>query len=80
MLILAIDLGKAKSLACWYRADDATQHEFRTVPTRPGDFHTLLGAPARPLIGTTLCSLRHPSTTTHLCPYHRGGSASLPPA
>ena len=41
MLILAIDLGKAKSVACWYQADDAT-HAFRTVPTRPGDFHTLL--------------------------------------
>ena len=41
MLILAIDLGKAKSLACWYQADDAT-HEFRTVPTRPADFHSLL--------------------------------------
>jgi transposase len=41
MLILAIDLGKAKSVACWYQADDAT-HEFRTVPTRPADFHTLL--------------------------------------
>ena len=41
MLILAIDLGKAKSLACWYRTDDAT-HEFRAVPTRPGDFRTLL--------------------------------------
>jgi transposase len=41
MLILAIDLGKAKSVACWYEPDDATQ-EFRTVPTRPGDFHTLL--------------------------------------
>jgi transposase len=41
MLILAIDLGKAKSLACWYQTDDAT-HEFRTVPTRPGDFHTLV--------------------------------------
>jgi len=41
MLILAIDLGKAKSVACWYQADDAS-HEFRTVPTRPGDFHTLL--------------------------------------
>jgi len=41
MLILAIDLGKTKSLACWYQADDAT-HEFRTVPTRPGEFHTLL--------------------------------------
>ena len=44
MLILAIDLGKAKSLACWYQADNAT-HEFRTVPTRPGDFHTLLDRP-----------------------------------
>jgi len=43
MLILAIDLGKAKSLACWYQTDDAT-HEFRAVPTRPGDFHTLLAA------------------------------------
>jgi transposase len=42
MLILAIDLGKAKSMACWYQTTDAT-HEFRTVPTRPGDFHTLLG-------------------------------------
>ncbi len=41
MLILAIDLGKAKSVACWYEADNAA-HEFRTVPTRPGDFHTLL--------------------------------------
>ena len=41
MLILAIDLGKARSLACWYRTDDAT-HEFRAVPTRPGDFRTLL--------------------------------------
>ena len=41
MLILAIDLGKAKSLACWYQTEDNT-HEFRTVPTRPGDFHTLL--------------------------------------
>ena len=36
MLILAIDLGKTKSLACWYRSDGAT-HEFRTVPTRPGE-------------------------------------------
>ena len=36
MLILAIDVGKAKSLACWYQTDDAT-HEFRTVPTRPGE-------------------------------------------
>jgi len=30
MLILAIDLGKAKSLACWYQTDDAS-HAFRTA-------------------------------------------------
>ena len=43
MLILAIDLGKTKSVACWYQADDVeAAPEFRTVPTRPGDFHTLL--------------------------------------
>jgi len=41
MLILAIDLGKTKSLACWYQTDD-TGHEFRTVPTRPAEFHSLL--------------------------------------
>lgn len=41
MLILAIDLGKAKSVACWYQTDIAA-HAFRTVPTRPGDFHSLL--------------------------------------
>lgn len=41
MLILAIDLGKAKSVACWYQAGDA-RCEFRTVPTRPVDFQTLL--------------------------------------
>jgi len=41
MLILAIDLGKAKSLACWYQSEDAT-HEFRTARTRPDDFRTLL--------------------------------------
>src|SRR3954462_9801070 len=46
MLILAIDLGKAKSVACWYQtaadASDGGRREFRTVPTRPGEFHTLL--------------------------------------
>ena len=34
MLILAIDPGKARSLARRYRTDDAT-HEFRAVLTRP---------------------------------------------
>ena len=41
MRILAIDLAKARSLACWYQADDTTQ-EYRTVPTRPAEFHSLL--------------------------------------
>jgi transposase len=41
MLILSIDLGKAKSLGCWYQADAAAA-EFRTVPTRPADFGALL--------------------------------------
>ena len=41
MVILAIDLGKAKSVACWYQASDGT-HEFETVPSRPQDFHDLL--------------------------------------
>ena len=43
MLILAIDLGKAKSLACWYQTDDAT-HEFRTVRTCPDDLRSLTPA------------------------------------
>ena len=41
MLILAIDLGKARSVACWYETDDTTS-KFRSVPTRPADFHALL--------------------------------------
>ena len=54
MLILAIDLGKAKSLACWYQTDDNT-HEFRTVPTRPGDFHTLLNDRAVDRVVIEIC-------------------------
>lgn len=39
--ILAIDLGKFKSVACDY--DPATgTHTFATIPTRPQDFHDLL--------------------------------------
>lgn len=39
--ILAIDLGKFKSVACDY--DPATNtHTFTTIPTRPQDFHDLL--------------------------------------
>lgn len=39
--ILAIDLGKAKSLFCWYRTDDQT-HQFKTVLSTPAAFHDAL--------------------------------------
>jgi transposase len=41
MVILAIDLGKAKSVFCWYRTDDQS-HEFKTVPSTPSAFHDRL--------------------------------------
>lgn len=41
MKILAIDLGKTKSVACDYRCEDGI-HEFVTVPTTPDAFHELL--------------------------------------
>lgn len=39
--ILAIDLGKFKSVACDYDAQTG-EHRFDTIPTRPQDFHDLL--------------------------------------
>jgi len=41
MQLLAIDLGKQKSLACWFNTDDQT-HRLQTVPTSPQAFHDLL--------------------------------------
>lgn len=41
MVILAIDLAKAKSLFCWYQVSDGS-HEFRTVPSTPQAFHDAL--------------------------------------
>jgi transposase len=41
MMILAIDLGKAKSLFCWYQTDDQSQ-VMRTVPSTPAAFHDTL--------------------------------------
>src|SRR5262245_2070881 len=38
MVILSIDLGKAKSLFCWYQTSDAS-HEFATVASTPTSFH-----------------------------------------
>jgi len=39
--LLAIDLGKFKSVACDYDTTNGT-HTFTTLPTRPQDFHDLL--------------------------------------
>lgn len=41
MVILAIDLGKAKSVFCWYETSDQS-HEFKTVPSTPQAFHERL--------------------------------------
>jgi transposase len=41
MVILAIDLGKAKSLFCWYETTEGGQelkHEMKTVPSTPAAF------------------------------------------
>ena len=39
--ILAIDLGKFKSVACIYQCGDG-QHQHRTIPTRPAAMHDLI--------------------------------------
>ena len=41
MLILAIDLGKFKSVACVYDTAELT-HRFQTLPTRPQTMHDLI--------------------------------------
>ena len=41
MLILAIDLGKFKSVACLYRVE-TVEHGFRTIPTTPQAIHDLI--------------------------------------
>lgn len=41
MRILAIDIGKNKSVACEYDSASA-KHEFQTIPTTPKDVHDLL--------------------------------------
>jgi transposase len=41
MQLLAIDLGKQKSLFCWFNPQDQT-HRLQTVPTTPQAFHDLL--------------------------------------
>ena len=39
--ILSIDLGKAKSLFCWYQVQDQS-HRFKTVDSTPAAFHDVL--------------------------------------
>jgi len=41
MMILSIDLAKARSLFCWYQASDQS-HEFKTVVSTPSAFHDAL--------------------------------------
>ena len=41
MKILALDLGKFKSVACIYRSDNG-DHRFSKVPTNPQDIHDLI--------------------------------------
>lgn len=50
MLILAIDLGKFKSVACAYTSE--AEHSFRTLPTKPQEIHDLIAdlQPARVVI------------------------------
>jgi transposase len=43
MVILAIDLAKAKSLFCWYQTEDQS-HELKTVPSTPAAFAEALVA------------------------------------
>lgn len=43
MLILAIDLGKFKSVACVYQTEDAS-YRFQTIPTQPQAMHDLIVA------------------------------------
>ena len=40
-VILAIDLGKAKSLFCWYQTADQT-HRLKTIASTPQAFHDAL--------------------------------------
>src|SRR4029434_6830443 len=46
MVILSIDLGKAKSLFCWYQTSDAS-HAFATVASTPTAFREAI--PSRPV-------------------------------
>jgi transposase len=56
MTILSIDLGKTHSVACWYQpVDDA--HEFRTVCSRPQDFHDLLTDRAVDRVVIEICDM-----------------------
>jgi transposase len=56
MVILAIDLGKAKSLFCWYQTSDAS-HEFATVASTPTSFHEAITSRAVDRVVIEVCDM-----------------------
>ena len=57
MVILAIDLGKAKSVFCWYQTEDQ-RHEFQTVPSTPQAFaDALAGRPPVDRVVIEVCDM-----------------------
>lgn len=54
MRILAIDMGRSKSVACDYVAETA-EHTFQTLVTAPGDFHDLLVEKGPDLVVIEIC-------------------------
>ena len=50
MQILALDLGKYKSVACEYEAESG-RHSFVTLPTTPQAFHDLIVDREHDLLG-----------------------------
>jgi transposase len=56
MVILATDLGKAKSLFCWYQTEDQ-RHEFKPVPSTPQAFRDALTGRAADRVAIEVCDM-----------------------
>ena len=56
MVIVAIDLGKAKSLLCWYQTEDQSQ-QIKTVPSTPAAFHDALAQGAVDRVVIEVCDM-----------------------
>ena len=56
MVILAIDLGKAKSVFCWYQVTDQS-HAFKTVASTPQAFHDALAERPVGLVVIEACDM-----------------------